>query len=407
MPGAYRIRLIVLDDGERLPMLVYAATGIPVFDACVYVVTTVRPRSGSEATIEQALRGVQLLEEFAGDFDINLNERIATGRFLDLHELDNLARAAYSLSPKRDDTHRANGRAKAVVAPSTASIRLYYAGQYLQWLAQRATGGAALSLDRRSAYTARLDQFMGHLKARTPSGHTGERLSLTAQELNRLKDVIDPQSTENPWSSMFARDRNRLLVLWGLGTGLRRGELLGLEAKRINFRTNTVTIVRRPDDIKDPRKRQPNTKTRGRMLDISEELASLTDAHIRKYRSRIPGAHRHGFLFVAENGNPLSLSALSKIFRVLRNRCPDTGATLTMHVLRHVWNEDFSRMADEIGLGPEEERRARIHAMGWSDLSKSADRYLKRLTQQRAAEASVKIQQSVIGKSKGIKNDKQ
>ncbi len=296
---------------------------------------------------------------------------------------------------------------KRLLHRARPQLELYYAGQYLQWLAQRATGGAALSLDRRSAYTARLDQFMGHLKARTPSGHTGERLSLTAQELNRLKDVIDPQSTENPWSSMFARDRNRLLVLWGLGTGLRRGELLGLEAKRINFRTNTVTIVRRPDDIKDPRKRQPNTKTRGRMLDISEELASLTDAHIRKYRSRIPGAHRHGFLFVAENGNPLSLSALSKIFRVLRNRCPDTGATLTMHVLRHVWNEDFSRMADEIGLGPEEERRARIHAMGWSDLSKSADRYLKRLTQQRAAEASVKIQQSVIGKSKGIKNDKQ
>lgn len=129
----------------------------------------------------------------------------------------------------------------------------------------------------------------------------------------------------------------------------------------------------------------------------------MTHDHVVKYRSKL--RCKHDFLFVADTGAPLSLAALSKVYRTLRKKHPDVGEKLSSHVLRHTWNEDFSEIADKAGLSEEDERRGRIHAMGWSDTSKSAEDYLKRRTRRVATEVSVKIQQAVIDKSKGETHD--
>jgi integrase len=170
-----------------------------------------------------------------------------------------------------------------------------------------------------------------------------------------------------------------------------------LRIRLIDFRKNLAAIMRRPDDKHDPRLYQPNTKTRERAIGISEELAYLTHEHIVKFRSKIKGAQKHDFLFVAEDtGRPLSLAGLSKVFRSLREKHPEVSETISSHVLRHTWNEDFSDVADKAGLSEGDERRARVHAMGWSETSTSADHYLKRRTRRQAAAASIRIQQAVI-----------
>lgn len=422
----YVIRTVVFEDGERMPMLVSAVTGMPVYDACVYATTEVRPHSGSPATIEQALRGVQFLLSYADYRSIDLGKRFGTGQFLELHELDDLVKMAYKPmdgprtcrdafpakqpTPKVIPLDRVRKRAPKVpaepaVSISTVAIRLYYVHAYLSWMGHVAAGRACSNLEQKNHYMELLREFLARLRIRTPKARTsGNRLSMTPEERAELLRVIDPSSPDNPWSGEFVRDRNRLLTYWGMGTGIRRGELLGLRIKLIHFRRNMADIMRRPDDKRDPRKYQPNTKTRERSIGISEELAYLTHEHIVKYRSKIRAAQKHDFLFVAENGRPLSLSALTKIFRTLRQRHPAVGSKLSSHVLRHTWNEEFSEVADRAEMSPEDERRARNHAMGWAETSKSADYYLKRRTRRQSAAASVKIQQSVIGTPQEDKN---
>lgn len=417
-PRLYAIRTTVFESGERMPILVNAVTGLPLFEPCIYACTEIRPKTGSAATIEQALRGVQFLLTFADARMINLAERFAVGRFLDLHELDDLVRSAYislgtARSPRRNElvtgpkvlsfdqvakrTRKSNEAEP--VSISTVSIRLYYASTYLEWMGHRAAHRVCRTLEQKNDYMALLREFLGRLRARTPRARgCSSRQGLTAEQKAELLRVIAPNCPDNPWNGEFVRDRNRLIILWGLGTGLRRGELLGLHIKAIDIRREMADVVRRPDDRKDPRKYQPNTKTRERAIGISKELAYWTHEHIVKHRSKLRGARRHDFLFVAENtGRPLSLAALSKVFRSLRACHPAVGDSLTSHVLRHTWNEDFSEVADKAGLSPEDERRARNHAMGWSDLSKSSDHYLRRRTQRLATDASLQIQQSLVG----------
>jgi integrase len=284
------------------------------------------------------------------------------------------------------------------VALGTAAIRLYYARSYLQWLGERNAGQACQTLEDRDRYFRLLSQMLDRLRIRTPTAENqSTRVGLNADQKLRLLHVTDPSYPDNRGASAFLRHRNQLIVMWGIGTGLRRGELLGLRIRRLDFRKNMASIVRRGHDPDDPRIYQPNTKTRERAIGISDELAFLTHEHIVTHRAKISGARKHDFLLVAETtGRPLSLAGFSKFFRELRTRDPLVGEGLTSHVLRHTWNEEFSEIADRAGLKPEDERRARNHAMGWSDFSKSADHYLRRRTRRVADEVSTRIQQSVI-----------
>lgn len=409
----HRIRTVVFESGERMPMLVRTDTGMPEFDACVYAMTEVRPRSGSASTIEQALRGIQFLLAFTEPRSIDLHERFADGRFLDLHELDELV--AFSRMPFRREAAESTGQgrrrqgtsprrtARNTVSASTASIRLHYAKAHLAWLGHVTAARVCSTLEQRGRYMDLLQDFLGRASARMPPSRTlSARLSLDKDTRAELLRVIDPLSIDNPWSSEFHRDRNRLLILWGIGTGLRRGELLGLRIKALNFRRNMADIVRRQDDADDPRVYQPNTKTRERSIGISEELAYVTHEHIVRYRSKLRAARKHDFLFVADSGTPLSLSSVTKIFRSLRQRHPQLGQDLSCHVLRHSWNDDFSDIADRAKLSPDDERRARNHAMGWSEVSRSADAYLTRRTRRLAAKASRQIQKHAINDGETI-----
>jgi integrase len=416
----YSIRTMKFENGERMPVLIKALNGMPVFDASVYATTVVRPKSGSSATIDQALRGVQFLLSYTDMRGIDLRSRFRTGHFLELHELDDLVRMAHKpmaeigkferaksvASPrtKSEETlHRVLRRGSKLngavrVSISTVSIRLHYVRAYLEWLGYSVAGQISTTIEQKRHYLEALKECLARLRARTPFARSqSDRRGLSGAQKEALIDIIGPTSESNPWRGDFVRDRNRLLVIWGLGTGLRRGELLGIRIRAIDFRRNMVSILRRPDDKLDPRKYQPNTKTRERKIGISDELAFLTHQHLVQFRSKIKGAQKHDFLFVAErSGSPLSLAGLSKIFRSIREKNPSVGETLSSHVLRHTWNEDFSEMTDQAGMSAEDERRARVHSMGWSETSNTADHYLKRRTVRQATEVSVRVQQAVM-----------
>jgi site-specific recombinase XerD len=108
------------------------------------------------------------------------------------------------------------------------------------------------------------------------------------------------------------------------------------------------------------------------LLDLRSDVIELLSIYILQVRAAAPSrAKRHGFLFVdLRTGRELSASTIEKIFHRLRE-LPGLPAKLTCHVLRHDWNERFSRAMDEAGVAPARERQLRRYLRGWS-----AERYI-------------------------------
>lgn len=417
MGSRYAVRTLVLQSGERFPILLNRETGSPLFEPTVYALTELRARNLAAATIEQALRAVLVLYRFTDSRGIDLAARLAEGRLLQLGEVDELARdcrlplgassdshASAAVSalrvPSADSVWMRAGKAPIDVDAGTAALRLRYIRDYIRWLAT----DRLQHLERsEAAYTILLDEselVVRLLGQRIPSSASrdfvGQRQGLSSETRERLDEVIHPSSLENPWKGAHARERNALIVRWLKALGLRRGELLGIRIPDINFQANEVRITRHADDPDDPRTRQPNTKTYGRLVPLNDELAQLTRQYIMGVRRVFAGARKHDFLFVANGtGAPLTLGAMNHIFTVLRRKCPDLPDDLSPHVLRHTWNDHFSELMDEKGVPEEIEHKMRSRLMGWSETSKTATTYTRRHVHKRARAAALQLQRSI------------
>lgn len=420
--GSFRLKvaLVVFSDGERCPMLL-DGDGVPLFDPTVWSITKYRQKSAS--TVEQALRGAMLIHLFCWRHGIDLAERVRDGAFFKVGELDALVsdaskpfallRTAAKVVPRAEFvTLRSRSAARLLrrlpktarvrtVDSETTRIRLHYATSYLKWLGERQKSrfsSGAIGTDeafvRAHEYGVRLLDVVEQIEERVPSVSSKGRTSLEAGQRVRLLAVIDPGSLDNPWSDPFVRLRNWVIVRWLLGTGMRRGELLGLRVRDFNRGQAYCEIKRRHDDKRDQRRRQPNAKTLERLAPLDEVLTDLGEQYLEA-RNKIEAARKHGFLFVAEDGKPLSESAITGLFALLRDKHPDVGP-VSAHVLRHQWNEDFSVYADSIGLGPDEEVRERCWLMGWSPTSRMPGHYLKRRTKAKADEHSKEMQRRLM-----------
>lgn len=415
----YVVGIVVLQSGERLPMLRYRANGIPLFEPMLYALTELRARNRATATIQQALRAVMTLYLALDRLKVDLGQRLHDGRLLELGEVEEIVRscrdslesgalAGSSGEPRQPAKVSSLEKARMrtsnvtsdVVAPATAATRVRYIREYLNWLAT----DRLLKLGRKhanyDALKSTTDVVCRALDERVPpSGHrntVNQRMGLTPEGLSKLMEVIEPTSPDNPWMGVHARERNALMVKWLRSLGLRRGELAGIRTTDINFQKNEVLIRRRADDRNDPRKLQPNAKTNDRLLPLSDDLAVLTHRYIRGARRAIKGARKHDFLFVANgSGAPLSLSAVNKIFVALRRECPDLPENLAPHILRHSWNDSFSEVMDQKQVSEESEKKMRSRLMGWSETSNMAATYTRRHTQKKAREAVLELQKKI------------
>ncbi|MCA8277333.1 site-specific integrase [Burkholderia sp. AU30280] len=417
MAERYTVRSTVFESGERCPLLIDVRTGVPLFDPTVFVLSEFRARNRASATIEQVLRALKVFLLFCDKHRIDLATRMLEGQLLDLGELDALVqmcrlpmsdieaqvdacptaaeRAAVSIERYRA---RAN-RSLPEVAGDSAGVRIRYIRQFIGWLADRRLLSLSARHPSRAALLSARDIVVAGLAARVPTGNnrnkTHGRRALDDAAQERLWQIVDVNSPDNPWEGRHARLRNELIVRWFMGFGVRRGELLGVKVNDVNFRANEVFIARRPDDPSDPRVHQPNAKTADRLLPISDDLARRTRHYILEERRGFPEARRHAFLFVANGGAPLSLRGLNKIFEVLSAKHPELMGVFP-HLFRHTNNYNFSKKADEQGMDPEKEKKTRSHLMGWSETSGTAETYTRREIQRKAREASLQLQNTMV-----------
>jgi len=426
-----RINKLVFKNGERFSILV-GSDGIPLFYPTVFETDMRRQINLASSTLDADLGIIKLLYRWAESQQIDLETRFKQGKFLAVHEIINLAKtfkyrsdSYFGNQEKLPDEQKAvkyqsktislekfrksePERQLVLVSTKLFARRLNTAIGYLDWLAHIRTSWASTSSKEYEAFQKARLEMKKNLESRIPEikrdeNYRREGLSKETQDI--LLEVIDPESSRNPWKNEFTRLRNQLFIHMLLKLGPRRGEILLTRIQRdINTRTNTLSIIRIPDDKDDPRRDEPNAKTLERELDFDEDLAKMVTDYITKIRNTIKGARRHDFLFVAaKTGRPLSKAAVTKMFRVLREKVPELPDDFTAHVLRHTWNDNFSEECDETGVDEEIEKKTRCYLNGWKKGSRSADVYTQRYVKRKAQEVSLRRQEKIS--KGGIKGD--
>lgn len=418
--------MIVTSSGERLPMLL-SRDGLPMFDPTVFSLSEVRSRNRASNTIDSYLRSIMVFLLFLDLRNINLEERLKVGQLLSLGEIEELVGICRLPVEK---IHSMLNESKVVSKQTTSSIvsleklrkrtsiiddmridsssaatRLRNIRDYLRWLCLSHISKHGIDVSIRLTLESTIKYTSNAIEARLPSGaynhsRINQREGLEPESVSRILKVINPLSQENPWSDEFSKYRNELIILWLLNCGLRRGELLNIRISDLNFRESTVVVVRRADDLSDPRTNQPKVKTRGREIPLSTGLLDKTNDYIMNQRSAIRGARKHDFLFVAsDSGFPLSIPSLNKIFTVLKKKIPELANQLFPHILRHTWNDIFSEEMDKNKVGEEQEKKARSYLMGWSETSGTAATYTRRHIRKKAQTASLQLQKNIMERS--------
>lgn len=399
-----QVKFIVTHKGERLPLLMLG-DGVPDWRATVFALAEMRSRSLSTSAIEKALRAIGLFYRFIQSRQIDWQARILSGHLFRLQELDALVVACRTRSSNSEQTKpsvfdwrqpsvgRKGAFARAYVSAEVAATRLRFIRDFVIWCV-RMTNPSGIDIG------STIRDFRAQVNGRMPptrSALSEEREGLPAEHVTSLLEVVRPGAAQNPWMDEHTQKRNQLIIRWFELLGLRRGELLGVRVSDIDFREGRVTIRRRADDADDPRTQQPNAKTKARVLRLDRELLESTEHYILEHRRRFPSARKHNFLFVAsKTGMPLSLSSITKLFRVLSQHPSLQKHRVFAHLLRHTWNDRFSEKMDEQRVPEETEKRVRSYLMGWSDVSKSAATYTRRHIKRKAAEASLAMQEGAI-----------
>lgn len=410
----FSIPFVVFPDGERFPMLV-DATGSPNWYSTLFATTQLRNSSQAANTIHAALSSVRHLFTWAEQNAIDIEERFASREYLTFGEIEALSAHAQKrvseteqgagvviqmhVSPNRVGA-RFNSPVKRV-SSKTQYNRLSYMAEYLEWFAIYVLERESRNVDADTLKAIKLMSSRIHSKrTRRKKSIVNAKKGLSKEGQFELRNATRVGSGKNPFTGAV-QSRNELIVnLFALG--LRSGELLALQVPDFDFQKNEVLVARRHDDKSDPRARQPVAKTRDRVLPMTEALSRKVYEYVMAVRRIFPAAKRHKFLLVTHQagpyqGAPLSAKGLGKIFRVIKSVSSDALKDLSPHVLRHTANDELSELMDEAHVKPADEEKMRSYMMGWREGSGTAATYIRRHTQKKAREASLKLQQRIGG----------
>lgn len=409
----YVAKRIRFQNGEHHSVL-KGPDGLPVHSVTLFL-HKFRKRGRAANTIHFVCQCLSLLHrELDAKPRIDLLERLRNGQFLTRAELARIADVAqYPMNALASEEEEATSqvvnlnsvrmrRSKApkeaeAVGKANHASRMRYMADYLGFLASYYADGLP-QLQRQQLTlesVAALKSFQAQIPKVTKRAQVNAREGLSREDQDRLLRVVHPESPDNPWERGFVRHRNWVIVMLLLATGMRSGELLGLQIGDLKQQLSQLYVLRRADASEDPRRIPVGTKTNDRELELRPAIMKELMTHINRERHRIRAARRHPQVFVAQNGKPLSIRSIGKIFQQLREACPGLPVTLTSHVMRHTWNERFSEQADELGMSEIEEARARNEQQGWTENSQSARNYTRRHNRRKGRAISLKLQEDL------------
>ncbi|NDV13005.1 site-specific integrase [Crenobacter caeni] len=399
------VRHIRFGDGERY-MLLVDQSGMPIYFPSLYITVIIRGSSKATNTIQNVLHAIKALYGWQDYYKLNLESSFACGELLEAHQIHALRDFM-----QRSLTNNAQPEQKVISLTAqkrkgkTVSTKVQYArlsvvADYLGFLAVQLQNGSEENKKR-------IQAMVNMIKANRPkisnkSQMDRDDIHLDDELLDRLDNALKPGSKNNPVKDYGTQIRNALMIVILRVTGMRRGELLNLKVTDIDFSSNRLSIVRRPDAQSDLRSYQPVAKTRERTIPLDPLLADRIYDYVLKYRSKVSGAKKHGYLFVTHKagpscGHPLSIAGFSKLMHEIKGIDSEFNK-IHPHAFRHAWNYEFSKRIDEKGVTPERERQLRSYLMGWNPTSDTAATYNKRHIKEKAGEVVLGLQERYLNK---------
>lgn len=398
------MRHISLSDGERY-MLLVDESGMPLYYPTLYITTVVRGGSRAANTIQNALGAIKALYAWQHYYQIDLESRFACGELLEareIHGLRDFLQCSLGAEPQPEKIISIDARARRpkIVSSKEHYARMTVIAGYLGFLAAQLHHGSEESKKR-------IERMVSQVRANRPkisskSQRDRDEIHLDEDLLDRLDKALKPGSESNPVADYGVQVRNALMIAILRATGIRRGELLNLKVEDIDFSSNSLSVVRRPDAKGDARAYQPVVKTRERTIPIDSLLVERIYDYVVNHRRKVASAKKHGYLFVTHKvgptcGHPLSIAGFSKFMSEIKKIASDFEG-VHAHALRHAWNYMFSKQSDEKGVTPEREQLLRSYLMGWSETSETSGTYNKRHIKEEAGKSVLELQKRYLNK---------
>lgn len=395
----YVCHTAIFSTGERFPALLYEDSYQPVVLVTRYVIDE-RRETCQSSTLERDRRVLKWFYEWCDGRKINIEEKLRTGETLTKGEITGFCR---HLQARRNDTvvgsigsqNWRKRKGSTVLSPETFNSYIAVVESFLVWAAYEfipvKTPEDAIRETLRSAVKSIRRAF----RSRRRGGHTvANRRGLTREEVNEIRQIIAPGAAQNPFKRGL-QFRNYLIFELMLATGIRRGELLKIKLKHLPIGSKTtLSIVRSPDDKDDPRRSEPQVKTRIREIPLRKELSVDLWKYVQKHRKK---SGREQYLFTSvRGGRPLGLGSVNSIFSFLaKKRLPHFKGRLSPHTMRHTFNELIAKMTTAFGWPEGQIKDAQRYLNGWSERSKMPKLYTRPVIEAQAMEIAEKFQETL------------
>ncbi|OOF46170.1 integrase [Rodentibacter trehalosifermentans] len=412
----YRLETTLFSNGERFPLLINEKTGIPDFYSTLWVTVELRNQSAVN-TIRNKLVTIQWLMNWEKDNQLAISDLMHKEIILSENQLESLVqhmRLNVTIQKSTNITKRkvlVKGKTQFIDVYSSVSLshqynRLTNLAEYMLFLSK--------IMYISDEYLEKVKRVLTFIKASRPQNH--KTLSIQKESelpeglLNEFMCVSNCSNPNNPFQDVGIRKRNHLMFILLKELGIRRGELLSIQIPFIDIGTakSSITIRRTHDDKFDTRKIQAVSKTKERRLPISQSIAKLIDDYIMNYRSKIPNANKHPYLFVTHRkgktqGSPISTSSFDNVIVPTMKKVDPKFSIIHPHIFRHEWNLDFSRKIDKNNqrvnndsshkdfISPGKEAKMRQHLMGHTS-EKSGNIYNQRYIKEKANKILLELQ---------------
>jgi integrase len=391
----YRCHTAVFSTGERFPVLLYAMTYEPVSLVTRYIIDERRENKQS-STIARDVRVLKWFYEWCDRTKISIDTKLRTGDLLTAAEVTSFCRY---LRTKRSpvlagsiDFDDASQKSSVILSPETFNSYIRVIQDFLLWAAYEFIPTATPATAIRDTLSNAVERLKRSFRSNEKAGRSiPHRCGLSSSEIDVIREVMKPDWPDNPFKRTV-RFRNWLIFELMLATGIRRGELLKLKLEHLPVGgKTTLSIVRSPDDVTDPRRYEPQVKTRIREIPVHKTIARMLWRYVQRDRHVKDKAQT--YLFAGTRREPLSLGSVNWIFSsIVTTRLPELYGRFSPHIMRHTYNENLVEVADSMGFTQQQVKELQCYLNGWSDSSEMPTRYTRRKIEERAMEIAAKYQ---------------
>jgi integrase len=274
--------------GERLPMLMHRATHLPVTRVLEWALLSRRTLVASN-TLGREIREVGHFEHWMLTVDLNLDDPFA---FADAFTP---IRIQASLRPwfGRDFSDRKVK--KLAVSPEHVRSRFETTLGYVDWHLRKAQSSLSVRTQANEivAFEIVRQNIEKALREVMPTQSSEPDIEgLDDATVARVFQRIAVEDRSSAWGygnserTLVLRKRNQLIVTLMLCFGIRRGDLLKLVTGDVltHGPDPVLAVRRRPDDPRDSRLIEPNSKTQPRDLPLDPVVTRQLNDFVANYR---------------------------------------------------------------------------------------------------------------------------